>query len=378
MTVWIQSPFDSLPQEGHRRERYWLMAEALAAAGHEVIYFTGDFSHVTKCRRKEVVSGNPSISIVMLPTRPYHRNVGLARLLSHRAYAREWMRAAISLGIKSPSVIISSFPTISAASAAVDIGRRFEAKVVIDIQDAWPQTFERLAPQGMRWLAKLLLWPLHAKAGRIFKEADWVTGTSERYRELVGRSDYYRAYLGIDLESALPAKSQRDAQSRIRIAYAGNLGRTYDLKTAVKAVEGNPDFELEVAGFGNFATTCSRVRFRGMLSSGELQKMLDGCDVGLIPMRADSWVGLPNKLFDYSASGLAVVSSLAGETEELIGKYRCGATYRPGDSVSLASAVRQAMALKIGGSRMMCEAEFSAKVIYADYVRMLMGKMAND
>ena len=32
MTVWIQNPFDNLPCEGYRKQRYWLMAEAFARA----------------------------------------------------------------------------------------------------------------------------------------------------------------------------------------------------------------------------------------------------------------------------------------------------------------------------------------------------------
>ena len=36
MTVWIENPFDNLPAEGFRPQRYWLMAEAFAKAGHDV------------------------------------------------------------------------------------------------------------------------------------------------------------------------------------------------------------------------------------------------------------------------------------------------------------------------------------------------------
>ena len=48
MTVWIEAPFDSLPMEGYRKQRYWLMAEAFVRAGHRVVYWTSDFSHARK------------------------------------------------------------------------------------------------------------------------------------------------------------------------------------------------------------------------------------------------------------------------------------------------------------------------------------------
>ena len=36
MNVWIANPFDNLPPEGARPQRYWLMARAFARAGHAV------------------------------------------------------------------------------------------------------------------------------------------------------------------------------------------------------------------------------------------------------------------------------------------------------------------------------------------------------
>ena len=54
MTVWIQNQFDNLPMEGYRKQRFWLMAEAFAAAGHRVAYWTSDFSHAKKSFRIQV------------------------------------------------------------------------------------------------------------------------------------------------------------------------------------------------------------------------------------------------------------------------------------------------------------------------------------
>ena len=195
MTIWIQNPFDNLPLEGFRKQRYWLMAEAFVAAGHEVTYFTSDFSHATKRGRIIQQEFSSSVRIVFIKTLPYCRNAGLARIRSHRAYARTWERTAQGR----PDVIVSSMPTISAAAAAIRLGRRLGSRVVIDVQDAWPETFERLAPRGLRWLARLALLPLRLRARRIYRAADLVTGVCDRYRDLTRRSDYFRAYLGVEL-----------------------------------------------------------------------------------------------------------------------------------------------------------------------------------
>ena len=386
MVVWIQNPFDNLPLEGYRKQRYWLMCEAFARAGWKVVFWTSDFSHAKKRSRVENQNANfhesdeySRIGLRLIPTLPYPKNVCLARIQSHRAYAKEWLRFALdnrtiehSEQSNIPSLIITSTPTLSAAAAALRIGRALGSKVVVDVMDAWPETFERLAPKGLRWLTKPFLAGMYRTARRIYREADLVTGVCERYRELTGRSDYYLAYHGIEKKEDGEGRKEKvwtaGGNRKIRLVYAGNLGKTYDLATVVKAVEANVDFELDVAGFGEFSSACSRVRFHGLLSEQDLQALLGRCDVGIVPMRPDSWVGVPYKFCDYSQAGLAIVSSLGGESSALLEKYRCGATYNAGDVASLVAAVRQVMTFERGASRTMCAAEFDAVRIYDDYV----------
>ena len=376
MTVWIQNPFDNLPAEGYRKQRYWLMAEAFVRAGHQVVYWTSDFSHARKkCRGLEGLGGLEGLDVRLIATRPYPKNVCLNRIISHRAYAREWLRVIHDLPNfpnipNPPNLIISSCPTLSAADAALEIGKKFGARVVIDVQDAWPETFERLVPKELRWLARIALLPWRMQARRIYRTADLVTGVCDAYRGLTGRKDYYRAYLGVEVPR-VDFNTEAQRHREIRLVYAGGLGKTYDLKTLVKAVETNREMTLDVAGFGDFSCGCSRVKFHGALSAADLQKLFVTCDIGVIPMADDSCVGLPNKLFDYSAAGLGIVSSLSGESAEILKKCKCGATYRPGDVVSLTAAIRQAMTFVRGASRTLCAAEFDAVKIYDDYVARL-------
>jgi len=365
--VWIQNPFDNLPTEGFRKQRYWLMAEAFVAAGHQVVLWTSDFSHATKKRRAIKADGQPrSFRLILLPTRPYFRNVGIRRVISHRAYARTWLREGLALGASQrPDVVISSVPTIAAAETALELGRSLNAKVVIDVMDAWPETFERLLPEALRPFARLLLAPLRCCVRRIYRTADLVTGVCDRYRALTGRADYHRAYHGVEMSPS--SSSSPSSPSLLRLVYAGCLGRTYDLETVLKAVAENPDFTLDIAGKWTKGAQ-ERVRPHGYLDQKRLCALLETCDIGIIPMKDDSWVGMPYKLCDYALAGLNVVSSLEGESAVLLTRYRWGATYRPGDAQSLAAAVRKVAALGKGNSRRLCEGEFDAAKIYADYV----------
>lgn len=386
MTVWIQNPFDNLPSEGYRKQRYWLMAEAFVRAGHDVVYWTSDFSHAKKMMREQgTANREQGVEVRLIPTLPYPKNVCLARIRSHRAYASTWRSLALSpvpcFLFPVPSLIITSSPTLSAAAAALAIGRELGSKVVVDVMDAWPETFERLAPKGLGWLARPFLSGMYETARRIYREADLVTGVCERYRKLTGREDYYLAYHGIERKEKGEGRKEKvwtaGRNRMIRLVYAGNLGKTYDLATVVKAVEANGDFELDVAGFGEFSCECPRVRYHGLLSEQDLQALLGRCDVGIVPMRPDSWVGVPYKFCDYSQAGLAIVSSLGGESSALLEKYRCGATYNAGDAASLAAAVRQVMTFEPDASRTMCAVEFDARTIYDAYVARVTAPIQN-
>lgn len=383
MNVWIQNPFDNLPLEGYRKQRFWLMAEAFVRAGHRVVLWTSDFNHMTKAKRLCSNGQADRIDLRLIPTRPYRRNVGLERLGSHRAYAREWERLALGLTcdvscpLARPDLIVASTPTVSGAETAIRLGRTFGAKVVVDVMDAWPETFERLAPKGFGWAAHLVLSRLRRRAQSVYRAADFVTGVCERYRSLTGRSDYHLAYHGIELPPLSEPQTPLSNSRRPRLVYAGNLGRTYDLGTVIRGVE-ELGARLDVAGRGPCESEWrelvrdlgleTQVSFHGYLGERELGALLRSCDIGVVPMPTESFVGVPYKFADYVAAGLAIVSSLGGESAELLGRFRCGAGYRPNDVMGFVAAVRRVQTEgrgDVAGLRRL----FNAVRIYDEYVQ---------
>lgn len=379
MRVWIESPFDNLPQEGFRKQRFWLMAEAFARRGHEVVYWTGDFNHVGKTRRKLVApESGGKIDLRIFPVLPYFRNVGLRRVVSHRAYARDWFRLALKEGAaQKPDLIVASCPTISAAETAVKLARTFGAESAIDIMDAWPETFERIAPAPLRPLARFFLRGLRRRVQKVYREADVISGVSERYRELCRRDDFHLAYHGIEMPAAFAARQRRPG-APVKLVYAGNLGCGYDLGTVMEGVEllRNRGIEatLDIAGNGQLEAKWrkaagSGVRFHGYMRSDELFKLLSDCDFGIIPLRNDTWVGLPYKLGDYIAASLRVLTSLDGECRELVERYRAGAWYPPGDASGFADAVLSVSAVRDYERSVAALAQkLDAKRIYDEYV----------
>jgi glycosyltransferase involved in cell wall biosynthesis len=384
MVVWIENPFDNLPLEGYRAQRYWLMSKAFASCGHEVVYWTSDFSHSRKKKRclQDDFFGY-GFELRFIETLPYRSNISFRRLRSHKLYAQRWKMMCMDYvkEHRAPDVVIVSSPPLATGDVALFLKRKFSCKVVVDIMDAWPQTFERLLPGFLRFFGRFLFSNLYKQQKRLLLSSDLVTGVSKRYGQLakyIGVRSYHLAYHGIELSEAI---QQNFNNGNVRIVYAGSLGKTYDLKTVIEAVSGISKCELFVAGDGENVPKLKRlvdklkcgnkVFFTGYLSEAALKELLRSCDIGVIPMPSDSFVGVPYKLADYSASSLAIASCLGGETEQLLSAYGAGVFYRFGDVNDCIRAITELsndLYEKKRSSYCMAKECFDATVIYSDFV----------
>ena len=374
MTVWIENPFDNLPAEGFRPQRYWLMAEAFAKAGHNVTLWTSDFSHAKKAPRILSKVEAP-FRLKLIKTPPYSGNVSFKRIASHRAYAANWLADACAEAKESgkPDVIIISMPPLSTADAALAMKKEFGAKIVVDVMDAWPETFERIFPTPLKFLSTLALLPLRRAAKRAYRGADLVTGVCDAYGDIArasGAREYARFYHGIDTSKARAANTQRPPLSFV---YAGNFGRGYDLSAAIKAILENEDATLDIAGAGereaewkSLAAHSPRIRFHGYLSGDELDKLLDSASIGIIPLSDNTFVGLPYKLGDYAAHNLRMVTSLRGECAAILEKHSAGAVYDAKDANSFMAAAKKVQASTPDFATLL--SELDAEKIYATYV----------
>ena len=379
--VWIVNPFDNLPMEGNRPQRYWLMSRAFAAAGWRVVYWTGDFSHASKNRRVFVRENtDPGIELRMVPVLPYRKNVCLRRVASHRRLARDWTRLAEACA-DTPDVVVASMPPLGLCRAAMEYSRRHNAFFIADIMDAWPETFERIVP-------KWSLFALRAAARRIYRGADAVSAVASRYVELAksygATAPTMCCYHGIDISDVSSQGMVQRETPTLRLVYIGSFGASYDLETAIKAVKEMPDVTFDLAGSGpkeralrELAADCARIRFHGYLGDAELKSLLADSDVGLVPMFPDSCVGIPYKLADYAVAGLRVAECLGGETSDIVGRFNAGEHYSAGDADSLRTALERLRARGPNEKSRAFAAEFDARTIMPRYVEWASGLWYN-
>ena len=90
--------------------------------------------------------------------------------------ARAWLKAAGAEREK-PDAIVVSVPPLNLARAVVRWGKKHGVKTIVDIQDAWPETFARVLPG---WAVKLL----GRVARAVYRDADAISAVADGYLEL--------------------------------------------------------------------------------------------------------------------------------------------------------------------------------------------------
>ncbi len=391
MMFWINNPFDPLPLEGGRPLRYFLLARELVKAGHEVVWWSSDFHHLQKKRRNLKNDYDyDGFQIRLVPTLSYQRNVSWRRWRSHIQYAKTWggmAEGAIASGqLRSPDAVLISMPPLGLYPVAWRICGSVGSKLFVDIQDAWPETFYQLLPRIPHFLKAMLFAPLHRMANKAYRGADFLSAVSNGYVNHAKQSgccvETKVFPLGAPAVTTAGQAQRVQDDHELKLVYIGNLGISYDLKTMIKGVLDLHDSGLEVcldvAGDGSQAGYVkhvaeqdgSPVKYLGYLSEQDMSALLCEGHVGVVPMKPESLVAVPNKLIDYASRGLAVISSLEGELQDLLDEYQAGISYEFGSRRSFADAVstyyhdRILLGSHMNNSFEMFKDKFDASIIY--------------
>ncbi len=409
MNIWLVTVGEPLPTDdgSPRLLRAGILADLLSRRGHRVHWWSSSFDHQLKRQRADAytrIDYQPNATLHLLPGRAYDHNLSFARIGNHRDNAAAFATHARQLNER-PDVILSSYPTIELCRAAVAYGNEQNVPVVLDVRDLWPDVFERLAPDYLRPLAHLVLAPMRRQARRALSGADAVAGIT---REFVDWGCAIAGRKAASLDRAFPlAYSDREpephllAQARDRwhalgvddrsknLVFFGTLGRQFDLSTVIRAARACTDAQIRfiVCGMGDRladyraeAADCPNVIFPGWIDAPMIRALMPMARAGLAPYVAGENFehNIPNKIVEYLAGGLPVVTTLGGVPGALLIESRCGVTYRHGDAPALLQTVLRLVADEPARSAMAGRAlqlfrdRFDADRVYGemiDYLR---------
>lgn len=430
MNIWIVNPFDQLPNETDVPLRYWSLCKTFAAQGHDVIWWSSDFSHLSK-KKRQPCPPTDGFSVRLIETPPYHKNIGLARLQNHKAFGSEFYKEATAGladgSLKAPNRIVISLPPLGVAEQAFKIrdavklqAQNPKCEVIVDIMDAWPEVLHQVLPKVLRYyLGPIVLAPLHRSAQLAYVGADKISGVGQSYLDLAKRylkkthsgSKYpcalttkpsHLCYHGTDLSRfpclkspAHPIKSQTSTNKPLQAVYLGSMGSGYDLMPLIKVAalwknKGRFPFQIHFAGEGyqihalqaesqKQGLLPEHVVFHGQLDRDAVNKLLLASDLALVTNRPSSWVACPYKAAEYAAAGLPMISCLGGELGQLLREYNAGSEYKEGDVESLHATLEKYSANKglleqqASNARDMAAAQFDRAKTYREMAEFILG-----
>jgi glycosyltransferase involved in cell wall biosynthesis len=374
MRIWIVATGEPWPtDEGRPRLlRGGILASYCAASGDTVTWWNTTFDHRRRQDRfgqdvvHEDVSG-VTIRGLYAPTR-YSRSVSLDRIVNHVQVGNAFRRQVA--GLERPDVILCCMPLVELAYEAVRYGREKGVPVVIDLRDFWPDVWLEPIPRVLRPLARVPLAPWNWMLRRALENCDAISGITESFLSWglakagrVKREADFVAPLAYDTERASPdeleaARAYWDGlgvppDGAFIACYFGTLANRTGVELIVEAarampVERRQHVRFVIAGEGDaYASLRERARgldhvlFPGWVDLPKIAALKARASVGLIayPNTPDFIASVPNKVPEYLAGGLAVVSTLEGEVRAMLEREEAGVHVGERTPESLAAAL---------------------------------------
>lgn len=364
------------PPDKPSLSRAYQFAKAWVTAGHQVHIITSFLDHLSFSPNIDEIN-NPlvgitkvdGIDVIRVWSFPSGRRGQGQRIRLYCSFMLSGYLA--SLSSSSPDLVIASSPPTTAGLLGFEIARRCRVPFVYELRELWP---DKLLAAGQ--INNGVLSRIVQRMERVcLKGADAIVVVTEGdklslLKEGLPESRILVIPHGVDnwmAEPLRPAPKTRDGY--FNCLYAGALGpfnRAKDILDVAHILAGDRTFFFLIFGDGDEKRKLKRkaaqmglkdLIFRPITGKKEIFSEMTKADACILtsgehPQYAQ-W--LPNKVFDYMASGTPVVASAKGEMADLINAGG-GTVVEPGDPrnlvnglVSLANAStfkRNAMGLK--------------------------------
>lgn len=345
-----------------KSSRYRTMADILSEDDEfELEVISSSFRHQTKEQRDldYIRTIKTKYNMTLLYEPDYKRNISIKRIFSHHHLAKEIGKYLNSC--KKPDVIICSVPSLSVGSVVTRFANKHNIKVIIDIQDLWPEAFKMAL--NIPIISNILFFPMMLQANRIYQRADRIMAVSETYvkrglSKNKKRNKGFPLYIGTDsnlVEESIAGIDIKKDENEFWIGYIGALGYSYDIRLVIDAIhllnqQGYSNIVFKIMGQGvlleEFKQYAKDKRvncdFMGFLEYGEMMGTLMKCELAVNPIVGDSVASIINKVSDYAMAAVPVINTQNSEEYRgLLEKYNCGLNCINGDSGSVAQAIKK-------------------------------------
>lgn len=339
----IIANFITLPYE-NGNSRFIYLANLIDKEKFDVEIITSDFSHLDKKKRDKADERLKSwdYKITLIDEPGYKKNVSLKRFYSHYILAQNIKKY---LGkIDKPDIIYSAVPSLDVAKVAAKYAKKNKIKFVIDVQDLWPEAFKMVF--NIPVISNIIFAPMEKNANQIYAMANSIVAVSSTYADRAAKvnkiyKEKLAIYLGTDLDYFDKCKENSKIEKKedfFEIAYLGTLGSSYDIKNVIDAIKILNDKGINNIKFNLFGTGPLENEFKdyakekkvncdftGLLDYETMVQRLSCSHIAINPIRKGAAQSIVNKVGDYAAAGIPVVSTQeCEEYKNLVESYNIG------------------------------------------------------
>ncbi|HEZ0080954.1 TPA: hypothetical protein WGW98_001179, partial [Neisseria meningitidis] len=257
MNITIVAPYCSLPSEPHFN-RFWYLAELLSQS-HDVLLITSNFKHYDKSFRRPEdaeAASQGRLKVMLLEESGYSKNVSLGRVTSHYRFVKHFEKWLENCRPGEQDVVFSAYPLIATNLLLGKHKARLGYKLIVDVQDVWPESFSSVVPFLKKVPHNLL--PFASRANQAYRYADALVAVSQTYLDRAKEANPNVpgevVYIGADFPKLDAAPAKNFGDDKIRFFYLGTLSYSYDVETVCKGVrkllDAGENVELHIMGGG--------------------------------------------------------------------------------------------------------------------------------
>lgn len=314
--------------------------------GWDHLIIASDLNPLTQ----ERVGSEPGFSVVRVPA--YSSN-GARRVLNWLVYA---LRAFwLGLRQRDVAVVYGSSPHLLAALAAWGVAALKRRPFVMEVRDLWPQV---LVDMGQLSESSLLFRALRRLETFLYARAKAVIVMAEGSVDALAALGVPRELIhyipnAADPEDFEPTASREALRARygferFTAIYTGAHGPANGLDLLLDAAAEVADLPIDIIMVGGGVLKdslvarartegLSNVRFLDPVPKEEIPDLLAAADLGLhvlADVELFRTAVSPNKVFDYMAAGLPVLTNSPGVVGDLVGRAGCGLAAQPREMAS--------------------------------------------
>jgi colanic acid biosynthesis glycosyl transferase WcaI len=354
------------PDYGPSAPIYTWLSEDLARAGCEVTVVTA-FPHyagadVTYPTPKKLFAEERRDGVRIIRTYVYTvpKAALWGRLLYHGSF--NLFSTLAALGVKKPDIVFADAPTLWSGLSLLLKSILPRVPFIYIMHDIYPDVLSRLGvlrnPRLIGLIERVEEYYYDRSAG--------ISVLSEGFKENLSRKGVPESKISVipvcvDVEFFRPLPRENELrekwglQDRFVVSYAGNMGHSQALDTAIRAaldLRDHPEIVFVLVGEGASKPALQilvekngledRVRFFSFLPREEVPLIYALSDVCLVSLKRELVIeSVPSKTYTIMASGRPILATVDQNTEvgQLLNDARCGFCTPPEDADSLAEAI---------------------------------------